>query len=189
MNTGSPSPFEARADARVGARTSIAAMLIALASATALAQSSPSYFDRHCAQQPTDPRARTELTRRLVAQLESGTSDERSLAADTLSCFGESSRAAVPAMIRLFADPGGEIQANAVAAVANLGGIAVPALVTALDSSDLSTRNNAARALARIGPPAQAALPRLRQLAADANPEYSPSAERAIRRIGSAARK
>lgn len=173
----------------MGLPTLISTMFITLASAIALAQSSPSYLDRHCAQQPTESRARAELTRRLIAQIESGTPDERSMAADTLSCFGESSRGAVPAMIRLFADPTGEIQANAVAAVAHLGEIAVPALITALDSSNLSTRNNAAGALARIGPPAQAALPKLRQLAADANPEYSPFAEQAIRRIGSGARK
>ena len=104
-------------------------------------------------------------------------------AADTLSCFGEASRDAVPAMIRLFAEPVGEIQANAVAAVAHLGQIAVPPLVDALGASDLRIRNNASRALARIGPPAAAGLPKLRQLAADANPAYSPWAERAIRRI------
>ncbi len=111
------------------------------------------------------------------------------MAADTLSCFGASSREAVPAMIRLFADPIGEIQANAVAAVANLGAIAVPELITALDASSLSLRNNAAAALARIGPPAQAALPRLRQLAAEAHPDYSLSAERAVRRIEAVERK
>lgn len=173
----------------MGLSTSIGATFVTLASAIALAQSPPSYLDRHCAQQPTDPRVRAEVTRRLMAQIKSGTSDERSMAADTLSCFGEASRDAVPAMIRLFAHPTGEIQANAVAAVANLGEIAVPALITALDSSDLSTRNNAAGALARIGPAARAALPKLKRLAADADPAYSPSAEQAISRIASEAPK
>ena len=86
-------------------------------------------------------------------------------------------------MIRLFADPAGEIQANAVAAVAYLCQSAVPALIEALGASDLRIRNNASRALARIGSSAKAGLPKLRQLAGDAEPAYSPWAERAIRRI------
>jgi HEAT repeat protein len=161
----------------------IGAAFLLLVSGTLPAQPSGSALDRHCAQQPADSRLRTQLLGQLMAQVASGTPDQRSLAADTLSCFGEASRDAVPDMIRLFAEPVGEFQANAVVAVARLGQVAVPALIDALGASDLRIRNNASRALARIGPSAAVALPKLKQLAADANPAYSPWAERAIGRI------
>jgi HEAT repeats len=118
--------------------------------ATALAQAAPTLHERHCAQQPSEPQARAKLIGELQARVASGPSDERSQAADTLGCFGEASRDAVPAMIRLFADDNGEIQANAVDAVAALGRTAVPALRAALSDSNPRIRDNAVRALRRI---------------------------------------
>ncbi len=164
------------------ARAACAATLI-VATGLALAQGAPAYLDRHCAQQPADADARKRVVVTSAAKLRSGTPDERSAAADTLSCFGEASRAAVPDMIRLFADPAGEIQANAAAAVARLGPVAVPSLIEALGSFDLRVRNNASRALGRIGPPAKDAVPALRKLASAGDPAYSPQAALAIQRI------
>ena len=113
--------------------------------------------------------------------LNNGTEDERSVAADHLACFGSSAEPAVPEMISLFAARNGEVQANAVEAVAAVGYSAVAHLISATEHTDPRIRVNACQALGRIGAIAREALPALAKLLD--SPETAANAEIAMRRI------
>jgi HEAT repeat protein len=129
----------------------------------------------------SDPAKRDAEIRRLTAILNDGTEEERSVAADRLACFGSLAEPAVPAMINLFAAGNGEVQANAVEAVAAVGYSSVAHLISATEHPDPRIRVNACQALGRMGAIAREALPALAKLLD--SPATAGNAEIAMRRI------
>jgi HEAT repeat protein len=126
-----------------------------------LAGPSQSRLASHCDQFNQSPRPSVE---ELLQRLEVADLDKRSQAGDDLACYGTAAAPAVPIIIsRLFNTEVGEINANAVQAVAFLGPVAVPALIDALDDPAYWIRINTIEALRSIGPPAAQALPALRE--------------------------
>jgi HEAT repeat protein len=102
----------------------------------------------------------------------------------------EALREATKALVE--ADPGSYTARTAATSFEEIGAggaPAVPRIVALLDSPSTDARENAVRALGGIGPPAAAALPRLRELAHSAGPQEGDLAQavrKAIERIEAA---
>ncbi len=128
-----------------------------------------------------------------------GVSDEKSIAAITKCVVDEEPhvrRAAIQSLRRLKPDPKliipsllqvihdaqPDVAMSAMAALADMGETAVPALTDAL--SDKSSRHWAAVVLAEIGPKAAAAAPALAELVKDPEPEVRMQALIALGQIG-----
>ena len=164
---------------------SAVSLLLVLGFASSASGATPyPYFERLCAGSAihrSAAAAESEL-RALIATLRSGDEDARSVAADRVACHGAAAEEAVPLMIELFAARNGEIQANAMAAVAHIGEAAVPHLIRALKNKDLRIRQNACGSLGNIGSAARPALPALANLAVGPL-DVAGHAESAIRKI------
>jgi len=133
---------------------------VLVSAALLLAAPSPSRLVAHCAQ--FDVSARPSVAE-LIQRLDLADLNERSAAGDDLACYGDAAAPAVKKMIsQLFNTGIGEVNGNAIEAVAFLGSIAVPALIEALDDPAPLIRINTIEALRSIGPPAAPALRALR---------------------------
>jgi len=79
------------------------------------------------------------------------------------------------------------VKETAVDALGRIGEVAVAPLIQALSDSDPRARTQAARALARIGPPAKDAVPVLIERLDDPDEDVRQAAARALGQIGPAA--
>jgi HEAT repeat protein len=119
---------------------------------------------------------------RLMQILRTGDELARSTAADAIARFGEAAEPAVPLIVPLFDAKHGEVQANAMDAVAKIGVAALPHLLRALESDNVNIRNGACGALGQMRSLAKPALPALAKLALGP-PDSAADAEIAIRKI------
>jgi len=124
----------------------------------------------------------------LIAELREDNAEYRWSAAGALANIGPEAFEAVPELTRLLADPDEKVRWYSAWALGEIGSAAEPAilaLVGLLDDIDDDVRGYAARSIANIGgKAAKAALPRLKEMAHDDNPNLRSAAEDAIARIG-----
>jgi HEAT repeat protein len=119
----------------------------------------------------------------LADLLESGSPEERILAATTIWGMGSRAATAVPALSVALADPDPELRVTVAMALENMGPAArdaVPALVNALQDRERPVRQAAVKALGAVGPEASSALPAIDRAI---QRESWPEAEEAALRI------
>lgn len=119
----------------------------------------------------------------LVKLLETGSPEDKVLAATTIWGMGARAAAAVPALSVALSDPNPDLRVTAAMALENMGPSgrgAVPALVKALQDRERPVRQAAVKALGAIGPDASPALPALDRAI---QRESWPEAEEAVLRI------
>jgi HEAT repeat protein len=122
----------------------------------------------------------TPLVPTLVAALKDENKSIRGSAAWALSYLGaKTPPEVIDVMVARLAEGG----TDNVSTFERLGEVAVPALVTALKGDNANMRKGAASALARIGGAAQSALPALRELAQEKDPQLALAASAAAARI------
>ena len=88
----------------------------------------------------------------------------RRIVTSTLGRLGPAARAALPALTELLSDPVPDVRCKAPGALVSIAGPetgVVLALIKALEGQDSAVRGESARALGRLGPAAQAAIPPL----------------------------
>jgi HEAT repeat protein len=119
----------------------------------------------------------------------SGSGDDLAWAAWALEQCGPDAAPAVPELVAQLTNRSEFIRRYAFLALESIGQPAVAPLVKALDSKQPRQRVEAAEALGRIGPEAEAAVPALIGLTQTAPPGPRAAAARALGRIGSADRK
>jgi HEAT repeat protein len=109
----------------------------------------------------------------------------RANAAASLGIIGSGASAAVPALARATRDPFEAVRRNAAVSLGAMGGqaeVALPALVDALLSDDSpAVQDEAARAIAKVGPPA---IPVLERLLQDDEPQARKRAAAALGSMG-----
>lgn len=124
-------------------------------------------------------------SRRLLIQLESGSSPGSCmLAALVFAKLGPAAKAAVPALTKATENENIMVALLAHYALAKITEDAsehIEQIVKALD--DETTRRRAAWALGEIGPPAEAAVPRLQKASKSADPAFRDAASKAIKKI------
>lgn len=127
-------------------------------------------------------RAKAKLVSRLIASLQSREPEVRFHAARALGRLGPAAGEAAPALLMMLNDTGmnAAVGVTAAEAFARISPDPVPRLMAALKDKDLDTRRNVACALANLGPRAGAAVPLLRELAKDNDPELRQCALRAL---------
>lgn len=120
----------------------------------------------------------------LIHELQDADAEYRWSAAGALAAIGPAALAALPALIHTLVDKDEKVRWYAAWALGEIGSAAkdaVPALIAALNDIDDDVRGYAARALGNIGGPACAvALPALRALQADENPNLESAATEAL---------
>lgn len=108
----------------------------------------------------------------------------RMTAMEALGRMGPPAREAIGPLIVVFSDPNYRAGVKAAESVARIGPAAVGDLARVLDDKNLVMRKLAAIALGHMGPPAKAALPRLKQAAqADPAPTVRRAAQAAVGKI------
>ena len=128
------------------------------------------------------------LVRSLAAPLREADRDRRARAARNLGKLGPAAAPAVDDLVRVLEDPEENVRAEAVIALGRIASAAaVPALVDRLRRDNGWVREEAARALGRIGPSARAAVPDLMHALRRDDPPVRRQAARALGRLGSEA--
>ncbi|EKV00453.1 HEAT repeat-containing protein [Leptolyngbya sp. PCC 7375] len=105
-----------------------------------------------------DPAAHTAIPALIELLERESLYSVQSPAAYALGNIGPAAYAAIPVLLEV------SLSHESPYALAKIGPTAVPALIEALDSSNMDQRKTAASALARIGPDAKAAVPKLLEL-------------------------
>lgn len=123
----------------------------------------------------------------LIRELEDADAEYRWSAAGVLAAIGPAASDAVPALISTLNDPDEKVRWYAAWALGEIGALAVdavPALIIALNDIDDDVRGYAARALGKIGiSAAEVAVPALRVLMTDENPNLQQAATEALRQL------
>ncbi|MCW3051851.1 MAG: repeat-containing protein [Chthonomonadales bacterium] len=127
----------------------------------------------------------------LIRELEDADAEYRWSAAGVLAAIGPAAAEAVPALISTLDDPDEKVRWYAAWALGEIGAkasSAVPALIISLNDIDDDVRGYAARALGKIGIlAAESAIPALRALEVDENPNLQQAAAEALSRLETAA--
>lgn len=126
--------------------------------------------------------ARAKLVPQLIASLKSREPEVRFHAARALGRIGPAASEAASELSMTFNDAGmnAAVGVTAAEAFARVSPDPMPRLMAALKDKDLDTRRNVACALANLGPRAGAAVPLLKELAKDKDPELRQCALRAL---------
>ena len=122
----------------------------------------------------------------LSKQLESGSLEEKSKAAEVLGGIGPAAADAVPLLVKNLADSDVGLRYEVIDALGRIAAqpkTAVPALTSVLDDPLPLLRHSAIGALRKYGTGAQSAIPKLETLLKDPEPIVSVSAARAIAEI------
>jgi HEAT repeat protein len=123
----------------------------------------------------------------LIRELQDADAEYRWSAAGALAAIGPAAMEALPALIDTLNDPDEKVRWYSAWALGEIGAgatAAVPALTAALDDIDDDVRGYAARAIGNIGGhAAEVALPGLRALQADENPNLRSAATEALDRL------
>jgi len=109
------------------------------------------------------------------------------LAADALGHMGPAAEEAVPDLVQLLTVENENVRLHASKALADIGEVAVPSLISALKQPEPAMRTSAADVLGAIGPAAKDAIPSLATLLGDQEQEVSRHAASALGLIGPAA--
>jgi HEAT repeat protein len=124
-----------------------------------------------------------------LAPLANGLGDSdpavRLVAAARLQSFGPTAEPAAKQLAAALADTDQRVREKAATALIAIGAPAVESIVPQLEARNLEAKKLALAALAKIGPPAKAALPAIEKCKADADPDVKKLAEIAAQRIGS----
>ncbi|MCP4352437.1 MAG: HEAT repeat domain-containing protein [Desulfobacterales bacterium] len=98
------------------------------------------------------PVAADEAIHRLADMLESGDSDVRAAAVETMRKIGTASEEAIPKLVKMVIDSDEATQASAVAVLEKIGPTAIPNLVKLLTNDDADVRKAVVDTLDRIDP-------------------------------------
>jgi len=131
-----------------------------------------------------------EVISALVGALEDENSDVVGMTIVALGVIGPKAKAAIPALIKMLKDVDPEKRAAAAREIARIssGPDVVSNLISALDDPDASVHTSAASSLARIGPPAEEAIPKLIDLLRHDDSDVRSSAAQALGKFGPAAK-
>jgi len=125
--------------------------------------------------------------KKLLVPLESADAEISFSAAQSIVALGEGAVPAVPALVkRLGTFPGDSTTTDEYFKLMyGMGPIAVPGLISALDTPEWRTRETACRILAKMGPHAKAAIPALIKLMSEPGHGISHTAAYSLGEIGS----
>ena len=108
----------------------------------------------------------------------------RLVAAATLQSFGSAAEPAAKQLAAALGDADPRVREKAATALIAIGAPAALSIVPQLEARNLEAKKLALAALAKIGPPAKAALPAIEKCKSDADPDVKKLAEIAAQRIG-----
>jgi HEAT repeat protein len=123
-----------------------------------------------------------------LAPLANGLGDSdpavRLVAAAKLQSFGSAAEPAAKQLAAALGDTDQRVREKAATALIAIGAPAALSIVAQLDARNVEAKKLALAALAKIGPPAKAALPAIEKCKTDADPDVKKLAEIAAQRIG-----